>query len=137
VYTLRAASGVHFFGNHHVAEKIMTALLVEDNEAMRQTLKQLLGDLAESIAECDDGAQALAAYRQYQPDWVLMDIRMKELDGLAATRQIKAAFPQARIVIVSGHDDARLRQAAGKAGACAYVNKENLLELRNLLLQER
>jgi two-component system response regulator DegU len=115
----------------------MTALIVEDSEAMRQTLKQLLGDLTESIAECDDGAQALGAYRQYQPDWVLMDIRMKELDGLAATRQIKAAFPQARVVIVSGHDDARLRRAADRAGACAYVNKENLLELRQILSRDK
>ena len=115
----------------------MTVLIVEDNEAMRQTIRKLMDDLTEVIAECDDGAQALGAYRQHHPDWVLMDIKMKELDGLAATRQIKAAFPQARIVIVSGHDDARLRRAAGKAGACAYVNKENLLELRQILIQAR
>jgi CheY-like chemotaxis protein len=112
----------------------MTILIVEDSDRMRQMIKELLGDLTETFMECGDGAQALAAYRQYRPDWVLMDIKMKEMDGLAATRQIKAVFPEARIIIVTGHDDARLREAAHRAGACAYVNKENLLELRQILI---
>ncbi|MGH9838430.1 MAG: response regulator [Blastocatellia bacterium] len=90
--------------------------------------------MTEAFTECSDGVQALDAYRQHHPDWVLMDIKMKEMDGLAATRQIKAAFPQARIVIVTGYDDARLREAARSAGACAYVHKENLLELRQILI---
>jgi len=114
----------------------MTILIVEDNEPMRQMIKELLGDLTEAFTECADGAQALAAYRRYRPDWVLMDIKLEEMDGLLATRQIKAAFPEARVVIVTGHDDARLREAAHSAGACAYVNKENLLELRQVLIQE-
>ncbi len=115
----------------------MTILIVEDSESMRQLIKKLVGDLTEGFTECSDGAQALGAYRQYLPDWVLMDIKMREMDGLAATRQIKAAFPKARIVMVTGYDDARLRKAAQSAGACAYVHKENLLELRHILVQER
>jgi CheY-like chemotaxis protein len=111
----------------------MTILIVEDNELMRLLIKKLLGDLTETFVECDDGAQALEAYRRHHPDWVLMDIKMKEVDGLAATRQIKAAFPEARIIIVTGYDDARLRAAAQEAGACGYVHKENLLELRQIL----
>ena len=114
----------------------MTVLIVEDNEAMRQMIKKLVGDLAEAVTECCDGAQALGAYRQHHPDWVLMDIKMKEMDGLAATREIKSAFPQARIIIVTGHVDARLSRAARRAGACAYVNKGNLLELRQILISK-
>jgi len=113
----------------------MTILIVEDNEPMRELLKKLVSDLAEDLAECDDGARALEAYQRRHPDWVLMDIKMKEMDGLAATRQIKAAFPEARIIIVTGCDDARLRAAAHSAGACGYVHKENLLELRRILMQ--
>ncbi len=113
----------------------MTILIVEDSEPMRQLLKKLLGDLAETIIECEDGAQALEAYRLCQPDWVLMDIRLKEMDGLAATRQINAAFPEAKIVIVTSYDDNRLRVAANNAGACGYVHKDNLLELRQILVQ--
>lgn len=103
---------------------------------MRQMIKKLVGDLTDGFTECSDGAQALAAYRQYRPDWILMDIKMKKMDGLMATRQIKGAFPQARIIIVTGHDDAWLREAARTAGACAYVQKENLLELRQILIGE-
>lgn len=115
----------------------MTILIVEDSESMRQLIKKLVGDLTEAFSECSDGAQALGAYRDNQPDWVLMDIQMKDMDGLAATREIKGAFPQARIVIVTGYDDARLRKAAQNAGACAYVHKENLLDLRRILIRKR
>jgi len=114
----------------------MTILIVEDNDSMRQMIKKLLSDLTDAFKECVDGAQALAAYGQHHSDWVLMDINMKVMDGLAATRQIKAAFPEARIIIVTGYDDARLREAAHSAGAWAYVNKENLFELRRILVQE-
>ena len=114
----------------------MPILIVEDNEPMRQIIKELVGDLTEAFTECGDGVQALEAYRQYRPDWVVMDIKMQEMDGLATTRQIKAAFPEARIVIVTGYDDAKLREAAKSAGACAYVHKENLPELRQILIGE-
>jgi CheY-like chemotaxis protein len=114
----------------------MPILIVEDNEPMRQMIKKLVGDLTEAFTECGDGAHALEAYRQSRPDWVLMDIKMEVMDGLMATRQIKAAFPDARIIIVTGYEDARLREAAHSAGACAYVGKENLLELRQILLRE-
>lgn len=111
----------------------MTVLIVEDNEPMRQLLKKLMRDLTEDFTECDDGAQALDAYQRCHPDWVLMDIKMKMMDGLAATREIKAAFPEARIIIVTGYDDDRLRAAARSAGACGYVHKENLIELHQIL----
>jgi two-component system response regulator DegU len=113
----------------------MTILIVEDNEPMRELLKKLVSDLADNLTECDDGARALGAYQRCHPDWVLMDIKMKEMDGLAATRQIKAAFPEARIIIVTGYDNDRLRAAAHNAGACGYAHKENLLGLRRLLMQ--
>jgi CheY-like chemotaxis protein len=115
----------------------MTLLIVEDNRAMRQMIKKLVGDLTEAITECSDGNEALAAYRACRPEWVLMDLRMKEMDGLAATRQIIADFPEARIVIVTDYDDAGLRAAAQRSGACAYVIKENLLQLRQLLAHEK
>lgn len=108
-------------------------LIVEDSAVMRRLLRSLLSGLATEIHECTDGSQALAAYRQHQPDWVLMDIEMPELDGLAATRQILAEFPAARVVIVTQHDSAKFRTAARRAGACGFISKENLLELPTLI----
>ena len=112
----------------------MKLLIVEDNPAMRQMIKRVVAPFADEIRECGDGAEAFALYAAEQPDWVLMDIRMKTLNGISATRQIKAAFPEARIVIVTSFDEAGLREAAQQAGACGYVLKENLWELRRLLL---
>src|SRR5882724_3674175 len=112
----------------------MRLLIVEDNYQMRRLIKRIVGDTAEAIFECGDGSEALAAYRAHQPDWVLMDIEMKRLDGISATRQIKAAFPEARIVIVSEYDHPDWRDEARSAGAYQYVLKENLGELRGILL---
>jgi len=111
----------------------MRVLIVEDNAQMREMIKLFLRGLADQIAECGDGAEALAAYREFAPDWVVMDIGMDKVDGLEATRQIVAAFPLARIVMLTQYDDPALRQAARKAGALAYLTKSDLLPLRQLL----
>lgn len=112
----------------------MNLLLVEDNRLMRELIRSLLEDIAEPINECADGADALAAYSLHKPDWVLMDIKMSGLDGISATRAIKNAFPDARIMIVSDYSDARIREDARSAGACEYVNKEFLMDARQILL---
>ena len=100
---------------------------------MREMINLVLHDVADEIAERSDGDEALAAYREFAPDWVVMDIGMERVDGLQATRQIVATFPLARIVILTQYDDPALRQAALEAGAQAYVTKSNLLPLRQLL----
>jgi len=92
-----------------------------------------LADVAEPIAECDSGSEVCASYAAHHPDWVLMDIELPGQDGIAATRQLLAAQPAARVVIVTSYDDAELRRAAQAAGASGYVLKENLWEVRQLL----
>ncbi len=62
-----------------------------------------------------------------------MDLKLKTMDGLTATRQIKASYPDARIIIVSQWDDAALRKEASNAGAEDYVGKSDLLPLRRIL----
>ena len=114
---------------------LKSMLLVEDNYEMRALLRELVADLVSSVHECSDGAQALAAYAAHRPDWVLMDIAMKDLDGIGATRAIKSAYPDAKVIIVTCYDEAELREAARAAGACDYVLKENLLALRELISQ--
>ena len=114
----------------------MNILIVEDNTSMRRLLRSLVGDLAAQVFECGDGAEAIAAYAAHQfdeHDWVLMDIEMKGMDGITATRALRNRWPEAHVVIVTNFDEASLRAAAYEAGACGYVFKENLLELRRLL----
>ena len=111
----------------------MKILIVEDNAAVRRVIASVLAPLASTIAECSDGRDALAAYETCRPDVVLMDIAMQHRDGLAATAAILAVHPEARVVIVTNHADAGLREAATGAGACGYLLKEHLTDLPALL----
>lgn len=114
----------------------MKLLIVDDSAPMRRLIRNIVSDLAESIEERDDGASALPAYVEFLPDWVLMDIRMEGTDGLAATRQIKANFPDAKVLIVTDYVDRRTREAARLSGACQFVTKDNLMDLRGILLAD-
>ena len=111
----------------------MSLLIVEENDRMRRLLKSLVAGLVFPVHECGDGAEVLAVYSAQLPNWVLIDIDLRTNDGIAVTHKIKAAYPEAHIIIVTNFDDAELRLAAREAGADAYVLKENLLEVRHLL----
>jgi DNA-binding NarL/FixJ family response regulator len=111
----------------------MKLLIVEDNPGVRKVIRNLVARVASEICECADGAEVLALFRREQPDFVLMDIQMKGVDGITATRQLKAVDPTARVIIVTDYDQPDLREAAYQAGAFRYVSKENLLELVRLL----
>jgi two-component system response regulator DegU len=111
----------------------MTILIVEDNPTVRRLIRRATSDIADSIFECEDGADALAAYNAHHPDIVLMDVRMPRMDGLSATRQLLRHHPDARIIIVTDYNDDELRGAAREAGACAYALKHNLTELDTVL----
>jgi DNA-binding NarL/FixJ family response regulator len=102
-------------------------------EPVRRLIRSLVASVAGEICECADGAEVLALYNLEQPDFVLMDIQMEGMHGITATRRIKATDASARVVIVTDYDQPDLREAAGQAGACGYVLKENLLELVRLL----
>lgn len=107
----------------------MTILIVEDNPTIRRLIRRAISDVADNIIECEDGADALAAYAEHKPDAVLMDVRMPRMDGLSATRELLRHHLQARIIIVTDYNDDALRSAAREAGACAYALKNNLTEL--------
>ena len=114
----------------------MKLMIVEDNEQMRRFIRSLVARLADDIHEYSDGSEAVAAYAAHHftgADWVLMDVEMKGMDGITATRKIKEAFADANIMIVTQHDDIQLRASALDAGAADYVLKENLATVRRIL----
>lgn len=112
----------------------MKILIVEDNERMRDLIRRTVSDLAEAINECSDGMEAVAAYKNYRPDCVLMDIRLGQMDGITATYNIRTDFPDAKVIIVTDYDDDKLRHSATRAGASHYLLKENLLGIREVLI---
>jgi len=115
---------------------MLSVMIVDDNPDMRRLIKSIISDIASSVVECADGSQAIQAYAEHRPDWVLMDIEMKPVDGISATREIKSAFPAARILIVTEYNDPDWREEARLAGAAGYVLKDNLAEVRRILQAE-
>ncbi len=111
----------------------MMILIAEDNALMRRMLCSMVEDINPNIIECDDGGAAISLFERHRPDWVLMDISMRPVDGLTATREIVGKFPGALVVIVTDHDDEATRVKAFEAGACEFVGKHDLLPLRPLL----
>lgn len=104
--------------NLNVMEKpTLKVLIVDDNQQARTMIKHYLHELADVVAECEDGADALDCYEKNRPDWVLMDWEMRT-DGLTATRRIVKAHPEARILIVTQYDD-EVREAQSKRARAA------------------
>lgn len=76
-------------------------------------------------AEADNGRSAVRLASEFAPDVVIMDIRMPDLNGVEATRQIVAQNPGMRVIVLSAHPDGQLADAAMKAGAAAFLPKDD------------
>lgn len=115
----------------------MKFLIVDDNENVRLLLRDYLSALADEVYECADGCEALSFFKRYHPDWVLMDWRMPNTDGISATREILDMFPKANICMVTAFDDEEIRSEATAAGARGFVLKDNLFELDAILQKKK
>ena len=111
----------------------MTFLIVDDNETMRKTIKKVIARDGDEFIECSDGKDVLPLYEQHHPDWVLMDIGMKEVTGIEATESILAADPNAKVIIVTDYGDKFFQKAAKEAGAKDFVLKENLFDIETII----
>jgi len=101
-------------------------LLVDDDALVRAGLRTILSaaDDLEVVGEADDGARAVAAVREHRPDVVLMDIRMAEMDGIAATVALRRLdAPQQVIVLTTFQADAQVMSAL-RAGASGFLVKD-------------
>ena len=98
-------------------------LIADDQPRTRQSLKALLGTLPQvvEINEACDGQEALRCVAECQPDLVLLDVRMPELDGLQVTRLVKTRWPHVKVIVLSMYIE-YLAQALA-AGADAFVSK--------------
>ncbi len=100
---------------------------------MRAAIRAMVDDLVNEVVEAEDGAGAIAAYFLHRPAWVTMDLTMRPVDGLTAVREIKSRDPLARIIIVTVHDTKAFCEAAREAGAIAYIIKDDLEKIRDLI----
>lgn len=108
-------------------------LIADDNPDVRRMVRSLIAEIDPEVAECSDGGAAIEAYDELEPDWLLMDINMLPVDGLTAMRAILEKHPKARIIVISQYQDARTRDTALAMGAYAFVGKEDLMSIRDLV----
>ena len=103
-------------------------LIVDDHEIFRRGLRSLLESRAdwEVCGEATDGQDAVQKAKQVQPDVIVLDITMPRLNGLDATALLRNEVPTAKIVILSQHQPALMKQVALNAGAGAYVTKSEV-----------
>jgi DNA-binding NarL/FixJ family response regulator len=105
-------------------------VIVEDNKVFREALELLLGlrtDL-QVVATVADGEEAVPACKEHEPDVVLMDYRLPGLDGVEATRALKAACPHVAVVALTASANRAEMEALHEAGAVACLTKDQELE---------
>jgi DNA-binding NarL/FixJ family response regulator len=100
--------------------------IVDDHQLAREGLRDMLADAPdiEVVGEAANGREALLLCSRLRPDLVLMDVRMPEMDGLAATREIKQRYPEVSVMMVTMHENPDYLLEALKAGAAGYVLKD-------------
>ena len=100
-------------------------LVVDDHAFMRVAINAILtsDSSLEVVGEAKDGQEAIERCRELRPDLILMDVAMPKVNGLEATRNIKAQSPETSVLILTAHADQSLLMDAVKAGAAGYVLK--------------
>lgn len=103
----------------------LRVLLADDHKLLRAGLKLLLQrnpDLS-VVGEAADGEQTLQLFRQLEPDLLLLDLSMPNMDGLECLREIKSRNSAAKVIVLTMHEDENYIKQAMQAGAAAYVHK--------------
>ena len=103
----------------------LNVLLADDHKLLRTGLKLLLQrnpDLT-VVGEAADGEQTLQLFQQLEPDLLLLDLSMPKMDGLDCLREIKSRWPEAKVIVLTMHEDENYIKQAMQAGAAAYVHK--------------
>jgi DNA-binding NarL/FixJ family response regulator len=109
-----------------VSSTRIRVVLVDDHAVIRAGLAQLLAgtDDIEVVGQAEDGARALAVVRETDPDVVLMDLQMPGVDGVTATRDIKAAGLRSDVLVLTSYSDSERIVGALDAGAVGYLLKD-------------
>ena len=100
--------------------------IIDDHELARESLRNMLSDEPdiEIVGEAANGRQALLLCSRLRPDLILMDVRMPEMDGLAATKEVKQRYPETSVMMLTMHENPDYLLEALKAGAAGYVLKD-------------
>jgi two-component system invasion response regulator UvrY len=116
---------------HNSVSKLITrVMLVDDHAVVRAGIKRLLEQESQFtvVAEADSGERAYVLFGEFLPDICVMDISMPGMGGLEAIKKIIARYPNAKLLVLSMHENAAFANQAIKAGAKGYLAKNGLAE---------
>ncbi|MCB1003402.1 MAG: response regulator transcription factor [Acidimicrobiales bacterium] len=100
-------------------------MLADDHRMLREGLRRSMAEQGfDMVGEARDGAEAVELARVLQPDVILMDVTMPELDGVEATRRVRSALPHVKVVMLTMHADQDVLASAIRAGASGYLVKD-------------
>ena len=104
----------------------LTLLVVDDHEVVREGLASLLDRRPgfQVVAQAGTVAEAIAAARRFQPDIIVMDVRLPDGSGIEACREIRAEYPSTRVVMLTSYPDEEAVLSAIVAGASGYLLKQ-------------
>jgi two-component system, NarL family, invasion response regulator UvrY len=107
--------------------KTVSVMIVDDQLPFRAVARTVIGLTAGFVvaAEAESGEEAVTVAAQQQPDLVLMDINLPGINGIEATRRIRAVRPEVAVILLSTYSEADLPADARDCGALAYVHKED------------
>lgn len=106
-----------------MSERRARVLLADDHPMMIEGLRKLLEPHFDIVGTATDGRALIEAAQTLRPDLVIADISMPEIDGIEATRRLRASVPGTRVVILSVQAEPSWVRAAFEAGACGYLTK--------------
>lgn len=108
------------------ARKVIRVLVADDHTVVRDGLAAIIRQEKDMdvVAEAGNGRQAVELWKRHRPDVTLMDLRMPELDGVSAIYEIRAAEPQARIIVLTTFDGDEDIYRGMRAGAKSYLLKD-------------
>lgn len=100
-------------------------MLADDHRMLREGLSRSMSEHGfDVVGEARDGAEAVNMAQRLTPDVILMDVSMPEMDGVEACRQVRAAVPETKVVMLTMHADQEVLANAIRAGACGYLVKD-------------
>lgn len=114
----------------------MKIMIVDDHADMRRMLRSIVSistKMQAEVIECEDGEEAVKQFSVHHPDYVLMDVQLKNMNGFEATEKIYESDPKASVIFITSHNTSAFRIKASMLHAKGFITKDNLSEIDQLI----
>lgn len=108
-------------------------LVVDENKDFRTYLRDMITDNNDQYLELTDPLKLNSFYKKYIPDYVVLDLQMKQVNGFKSAKALIDEFPGAKVIILSGFYDERLRLKVEEIAGTIFISKENLYEFYKII----